>query len=383
LEFFVIVLFWIFLFSASYSYFVYPVLLALLPRFIRSPESPCAVDSPVSSATLIITAYNEAARIREKIENSLAIMCQDFSLEIIVASDCSDDETDEIVNSYRDLGVKLVRADQRLGKENAQLCAIKQAKGEILIFSDTATQIPADALGILMNYFKDSSVGAISSEDRFISKDGQVAGEGAYVKYEMWLRKKESELCGLVGLSGSFFAARKSICDTWDISSPSDFNTALNCAKKGLKAVTAPDVLGYYQDIQDSDKEYQRKVRTVLRGISALSRHYQIMNPFQYGLFAFEVFSHKLMRWLVPWFLLLLLTVNFLLYSHHWVFLLTLIFQILFYGVAAFAHFSNRVKENVVARIIYFFVQVNLAIADATVQFIKGNRMTVWQPSAR
>jgi cellulose synthase/poly-beta-1,6-N-acetylglucosamine synthase-like glycosyltransferase len=383
LEFFVIVLFWLFLFSASYSYFVYPVLLALLPRFIRSPENQCAVDSAVSSATLIITAYNEAARIREKIENSLAIMCQDFSLEIIVASDCSDDETDEIVNSYRDLGVKLVRADQRLGKENAQLCAIKQAKGEILIFSDTATQIPEDALGILMNYFKDSSVGAISSEDRFISKDGQVAGEGAYVKYEMWLRKKESELCGLVGLSGSFFAARKSICDTWDISSPSDFNTALNCAKKGLKAVTAPDVLGYYQDIQDSDKEYQRKVRTVLRGISALSRHYQIMNPFQYGLFAFEVFSHKLMRWLVPWFLLLLLTVNFLLYSHHWVFLLALIFQIVFYGVAAFAHFSNRVKENVVARIIYFFVQVNLAIADATVQFIKGNRMTVWQPSAR
>ena len=183
------------------------------------------------SVTLIVTAYNEERRIREKIENTLAIDFDSSRLELIVASDCSEDATDAIVAEYADRGVRLVRAAERLGKENAQLTAIKQAQGDILVFSDVATQIPSDSLVKLERYFADPSIGAVSSEDRFVSKDGSVAGEGAYVKYEMWLRKQESQLAGLVGLSGSFFAARKSICQEWDIHSPSDFNTALNAMK--------------------------------------------------------------------------------------------------------------------------------------------------------
>ena len=304
-------------------------------------------------------------------------------LEIIIASDCSDDKTDSIVEEYCQQGVLLVRADQRLGKENAQRCAIEQASGDIIVFSDVATEISVDALDKLAVYFDDLAIGAVSSEDRFISRDGQVAGEGAYVKYEMWLRQKESGLAGLVGLSGSFFAARKSVCEQWDISSPSDFNTALNCANLGLRAVTAPDVLGFYQDIQDPQKEYQRKVRTVLRGISALASHAEVLNFGRYGLFAFEVFSHKLMRWLVPWFLLAFILVSYSLLGSHWFFSLVFVGQVGFYSVAGIAHYSARVKSHSIARIVYFFVQVNVAIADATLQFLSGKRMTVWQPSAR
>jgi len=199
----------------------------------------------------------------------------------------------------------------------------------------------------------------------------------------MWLRRKESSLAGLVGLSGSFFAARKTVCEKWDISSPSDFNTALNCANLGLRAVTAPDVLGYYQDIQDPQKEYQRKVRTVLRGISALASHAEVLNYGRYGLFAFEVFSHKLMRWLVPWFLLLLFVVNCSLAGEHWFYSLVLVGQLGFYGLAVAAHMNNVLKDNALVRIVYFFVQVNIAIGDASIQFLQGKRMTVWQPSAR
>lgn len=376
-------LFWLLLLGFCYSYFIYPVLLLVLSRFSVVAEPSIVEKKRPDSVSLIITAYNEEARIREKIENALGIQCNDFSLEIIVASDCSSDDTDNIVNSYRDRGVKLIRAPERLGKENAQLCAIQQAHGDVLVFSDVATKIPADALGLLLAYFSDPVVGAISSEDRFVSQDGEVAGEGAYVKYEMWLRKCESELSGLVGLSGSFFAARNTVCKDWDIHSPSDFNTALNCARSGLKAVTAPDVLGYYSDIQDPRKEYQRKVRTVLRGVSALGRHYTVLNPLTYGLFAFEVFSHKLMRWLVPWFMLFLLLVNVQLFASHWFFNLSLIVQCSFYAIAIAAHFSASIKGNVIARIIYFFVQVNLAIAEASIKYLIGRRVTVWQPSAR
>lgn len=375
-------LFWLFLLLAAYSYFIYPLCLIAL-NASQKDDANTARGSAPQSITIIVTAYNEENRIRSKIENTLAIDIPVDDFEIVVASDCSDDDTDSIVNEYAARGVKLVRASERLGKENAQWTAIQQAQGEILVFSDVATQIPQDALQKLLAYFANPIVGAVSSEDRFMSKDGGVAGEGAYVKYEMWLRKQESQLAGLVGLSGSFFAARKSVCQQWDIHSPSDFNTALNCAQAGLKAVTAPDVLGYYEDLKDASKEYARKIRTVIRGMTALQRHPTVLNPMQFKLFAFQVISHKLMRWLVPWFLLGLFILSALLATDGIIYALALIGQLAFYGLAIAAHYGSALLRNNLIKIIYFFVQVNVAIFDASCRFLSGVRMTTWKPSAR
>jgi len=335
------------------------------------------------SVSLIITAYNEERRIREKIENSLSLDYDKRKLEIIVASDCSDDLTDDIVREYEDRGVRLVRAEERLGKENAQLAAIKEAVGDILVFSDTATQIPEDALWKLVAYFTDATIGAVSSEDRFISKDGTVAGEGAYVKYEMWLRQQESQLSGLVGLSGSFFAARKTICHEWDIHSPSDFNTALNAAKAGLRAVSADDVLGFYTDLQDPAKEYQRKIRTVIRGMTGLSRHMEVMSLSRFGFFAIQVISHKLMRWLSPVFFIMFFLVSAILADNGFFYALIFIGQLAFYGIALVAHFLPGLRKLAPIKLIYFFVQVHVALFDAALKFLSGQRMTTWKPSAR
>ena len=373
-------LFWPLLFLAVYSYFIYPIVLSVRLSWRGAAEAATsAADLP--SMSLIVTAYNEQGRIREKLDNSLAI---DYpGLEIIIASDCSSDDTDAIVGEYQARGVKLVRADERLGKENAQRCAIEAAKGDIVVFSDVATRIPEDALRKLAAYFADAGVGAVSSEDRFISQDDTIAGEGAYVRYEMWLRRMESQLSGLVGLSGSFFAARREVCREWDIHSPSDFNTALNCARAGMRAVTAPDVLGYYKDLKDATKEYQRKVRTVLRGITAISRHPDVLNVQRFGWFAAQVWSHKIMRWAVPWLLLLFFLVNFSLFGEGAFYSLAFLGQLAFYGIAIAAHVNESLKANAIVRLIYFFVQVNIGIAEATIQYLRGTRMTTWQPSAR
>ena len=372
-----VTLFWILLILSLYSYFIYPLILLILSSITKPKTTSLETTTP--SLTLIITAHNEANRIRDKVENTLPLKTNNPNLEIIIASDCSEDGTDDIVNEYAEQGIKLVRATERLGKEHAQLCAIKQAKGDVLIFSDVATQIPEDAITNLSQYFLDPSIGSVSSEDRFISQTGEVA----YVKYEMWLRKLESNLGGLIGLSGSFFAARKEICEQWDINSPSDFNTALNTAQNGMRAVTAPDVLGHYQDLSDPSKEYARKTRTIIRGLTALSRNPQALNPFKNGTFAFQVISHKLMRWLEPWFLIALLITTALIANQHPFFGAVLIAQLAFYGIALTAHYSATLKNNSLIKIIYFFVQVNLAIFDASCKFLSGKRMSVWQPSAR
>ena len=216
------------LFGTIYSYFLYPLVLLVMPKKFLQTNPDC----PLPFITLIITAHNEQKRIQSKLENTLSIDYPEELREILVASDGSTDNTNAIVETFRDRGIKLVHVQERKGKENAQLAAIQVARGELIVFSDVATQIPPEALRNLVNIFTDSRVGAISSEDRFITEDGKVAGEGAYVKYEMWLRKLESQVHSLVGLSGSFFAARKDVCENWDISVPSDFNTALNCVTK-------------------------------------------------------------------------------------------------------------------------------------------------------
>ena len=376
-----VVLFWLLLVAALYSYFIYPLVLILLRRMCQRKEPH--IGNSAETYSLIVTVFNEKDRIGTKLENMLALEFDQARLELIVASDSSDDGTDEIVNSYADRGVRLVRATERLGKENAQLAAIKIAKGNVLVFSDVATVMEADALIKLESYFLDLSIGAVSSEDRFVSKDGKIPGEGAYVRYEMWLRRQESQLGGLIGLSGSFFAARKEVCEEWDIKSPSDFNTALNCARKGYRSVSAPDVLGFYEDLKDPSKEYGRKVRTVLRGMTGLSRHLDVMNPAKFGLFAFQVFSHKLMRWGVPWFLALLLVITIAVVNQGWFYQFALIGQFLFYFAALLAHLNESIRAFSPIRLLYFFVHVNVALMDSAMKFFTGTRMTTWKPSSR
>ena len=373
-------LFWISLFGCCYSYFFYPVVLRLLiPK--RRPSISAPPDHTQASASLIITCHNEQGRITEKIENSLAI---DYPhLEIIVASDASSDQTDAIVEQYADRGVRLVRAEERLGKENAQLHAIRAARGDILIFSDTATQIPKEAIAKMMAYYNDPKVGAVSSEDRFVTQDGSIAGEGAYVKYEMWLRRLESDRAGLVGLSGSFFSARKSVCEQWDIHAPSDFNTALNCAQQGYVAVTSPDVLGFYTDIKNPAKEYQRKLRTIIRGLTAIERHPEVLNLYRFGYFSVQTWSHKILRWAVPWFMLTLLLSSLAVADKGSFYRLILLGQIAFYGIALASWKRPKLQENTICKLVFFFTQVNLALATATLQFFGGKRMSVWTPSER
>jgi len=378
------ILFYMTALLSFYSYFFYPLLLKLLPvrqSTDRNSNNEGSVNIP--NLSLIITAHNEEHRIREKLENTLEINYPSELLEIIVASDFSTDETDQIVESYASKGVRLVRADERKGKEYAQLCAIRVAKGDILVFSDVATQIPAEAFRLLANQFSDDRIGAVSSEDQFISNDGELVGEGAYVQYEMWLRRLESNCAGLVGLSGSFFAARRKVCENWDIYSPSDFNTGLNCAKQGLVAVTCSDVIGIYKDVKDPSLEYRRKVRTVIRGMTAISRHPEVLNPFKVGLFAFQVWSHKIMRWGVPWFMFFFGGLTVILQGDGWIYTLALIAQAAFYTIALIGKLSEKFRRHTVFRIIFFFVQTNIALAQAALSFLLGKRMTVWTPSQR
>ncbi len=362
-----------------YAYFGYPLALYAVARLFGRPVHRAPIAPEVS---FIIAARNEAARIRPKIENSLALDYPRDLLDVIVASDCSDDQTDDIVREYAHQRVRLVAAPERRGKEFAQSLAIKASTGEILVFSDAATHLEPDAVRTIVQNFADPDVGCASSVDRLIGPDGLPSGEGAYVRYEMFLRSLESRVGSVVGLSGSFFAARRRVCDPWPVDLPSDFNTLLNTVRQKMRGISDSSAVGTYQDLADSRAEYARKVRTVSRGLASLGRHLHLLSPFRYGLSAWELFSHKVCRWLVPFALVGGFLSTVVLAPTSRLFAVLAATQALCYAWSAYV-IARRVQVRGVWRILPFFVLVNVSIVHAWTNVLRGRRVVTWQPSTR
>jgi glycosyltransferase involved in cell wall biosynthesis len=364
--------------AVAFAYFGYPVsliCLSLLRRLAvrKAPFLP--------RLTFLITACNEEKRIRAKLENTLEIDYPHDLLQIMVASDGSTDATNAIVGEFASRGVELLEIRERRGKESAQKDAVAIASGEVIVFSDVATRIEPDALKKMMMNFADPTVGCVSSVDRVIGSDGKPCGEGAYVRYEMWLRGLEERVSSLVGLSGSFFAARREVCRDFSAEMQSDFRTVLNSMKLGLRGVSDPQVIGYYPDVDAPSREFARKVRTVLRGLTVFFRHLEFLNGFRYGLFSYQYFCHKLLRWLVPFFLLGALISNMVLAGSTPFFGLILFAHLLFYGIGIYGWITQSLQG--VLKIPMYFLVVNAAIAVAWWQYLTGKRVVLWTPSQR
>ena len=372
--------FWGAFFLVFYAYLGYPLTLLLAAR-LRRRSVQKAPFFPV--VTLIITACNEEKRIRDKIGNTLALDYPREILQIIVASDGSTDHTNSIVEEYTDRGIELLAVEGRAGKENAQKEAVKCARGDILVFSDVATRLDPQGLEQIVANFADPTVGCVSSEDRVRRQDGKPAGEGMYVRYEMWLRRLESSVYSLVGLSGSFFAARKQVCRDFSTDMQSDFRTLLNSIKLGLRGVCDPDAIGYYLDVSDPRKEMERKVRTVIRGMTVFFRHLELLDYFRYGIFSFQFFCHKLVRWLVPFFMAAALAANIILALHSSAYQVLLAMQLVFYGASLIIYTAGFTPHNFILKLSAYFFIANLAIAVAWWRYLKGDRVVMWTPSER
>jgi cellulose synthase/poly-beta-1,6-N-acetylglucosamine synthase-like glycosyltransferase len=373
-------IFWFFVVAATYSYLWYPALLLILPPRKIDRGVPAIA---VRKVAIVIAARNESSKIAEKLANTLALERPEVELDMMVASDASDDATDSIVLGYADQGIRLVRSSTRKGKEHVQGLAVASIDADLIVFTDAGTILPKDALIHVVEAFRDPTVGAVSSIDRFVTEDGTLQGEGAYVRYEMWLRDLETRFYSLVGLSGSFFAARRSVCRQWDDRVQSDFGTALSCVQLGMRAVSTRRVIGYYKNISETRKEYQRKLRTVTRGMGSLRIRAEVLNVFRYGRFSFEVFSHKMMRWATPWFLLGALGTNVALAMQNYFYGVLLVLQLALYLSPVAMRIAPRLRKISVVRLGVYFVEVNVAILHAALLTLSGRTIFTWEPSKR
>lgn len=365
-----------------YTYVGYPVLLMLLSRWTRRAVAARGV-ADLPRVSVIIAARNEATTIRRKIEQTLALAYPAGRREIIVASDASDDGTDAIAAEYAAQGVRLARAPERRGKEFVQGLAIAAATGDILVFTDAAAALEPDALHRLVRNFGDPTVGAVSTEDRLVDVDGNPTGEGLYVRYEMWVRRLESDVHSLVGLSGSCFAIRRELCAEWSPRLASDFSRALYTARRGYRAIADASVRATFVAVASPAAEVRRKVRTFLRGITVLMANRELLNPIRHGRLALTLASHKLLRFTAPFALLALLVASAGAARSDGIAAAALALQTAFYGLAAAAAGRPSLQQHRVVRVAYYFTMVQYAMAVAWARYALGHEQVTWEPSRR
>lgn len=379
-----VVLFWTMVFLAVYPFAFYPLLLLAGGALVRRTVRKAGVTPTVG---FIITARNEARGIREKIENTLALDYPEDKLEIIVASDASDDGTDEIARSFADRGVRLVALPARGGKSMAQNAALAAATGEIIVHTDATTLLEPRGLRMLVRSLADPTVGCVTSEDRSVAAGGGADPEGAglYTRFEARVRQSEARLSSLIGVSGSFYAVRRELRPPLPPDVIDDFYVPLTVIRHGRRVVPEPEAVGIVTRSKDLSQEYARRVRTFLSGMGVFFRAREMLNPFRFGWTSFQLVSHKLLRWMLPFLLAGILLVSVLLAPVHWLYAALLAAQVLLLAAALAGRRMARAGKSPPRpfRLAYYFCLMNAALLDAWWKRLRGVRTATWEPTKR
>jgi cellulose synthase/poly-beta-1,6-N-acetylglucosamine synthase-like glycosyltransferase len=353
--------------------------------YLVSRTRPKRLDRGLFEPTVsfIITAYNEERDLRVKLENTLSLDYPPEKLEIIVASDCSTDRTDEIVREFVNSGVRLVRQEERKGKTSAQNMAVEQATGEIILFSDATTIYEKDVLRAMMPNFSDETVGCVAGKLIYVDDLGSSIGKGArsYWNYETFIKESESRACSLIGVSGCLYSVRKSAYKPLPLDSCSDFLIATVVYQQGLRTVYEPEAVCREETNQQSEKEMRMRVRVISQTFRDLWRIRKMLNPLRGGFFAVQIISHKLLRYSIPVFLSLMLITSALGATQSTFFLVMFILQLAFYATALLAWVLEKkeIKSGALAIPLYF-VLTSLASLVGFYKFLRGEHFTRWEP---
>jgi cellulose synthase/poly-beta-1,6-N-acetylglucosamine synthase-like glycosyltransferase len=364
-----------------YVYVAYPIILQLLSLLLKT--KPARQDEMlIPEVSLIISCYNEVDVVKEKIENSLAIDYPKDKLKIIIVSDGSDDGTDEIAKQYSTAGIVLIRQEGRLGKTSAINLAMEQVTSEVVVFSDANAMYETDAIKKLVRNFADETVGYVVGAALYT--DGKTsaaaASEDIYWRYEIKLKTLESKLHSVVGGDGAIYAIRRDLFIELDAKDINDFVNPLQIIAQGYRGVFDAEANCLEETAGDFSKEAKRKQRIVNRSFRGLMKVKEVMNPFKFGFFSFEVISHKLLRWLIPVFIVSFAFGSlFLSYENIHAFKIVTFLGIIFLWLAQIGFLKSRDKHSSPLFFIpYYFLMVNYYSLIGVITALSGNIQVTW-----
>ncbi|HXZ11725.1 MAG TPA: glycosyltransferase family 2 protein [Candidatus Sulfotelmatobacter sp.] len=297
------IIFWLCLAVVLYVYIGYPVLLRL-GAFGRRK----AVDrgSATQTVSILVAAHNEESVIEAKLKNLLACNYPRDRVEILIGSDGSSDRTEAIVRPYAAEGVGLISFPEQQGKSAIQNGLAAASSGEILVFTDADCLFDSEALSQMIENFSDPQVGLVTARPAYVNEpETQITeNECLYLRYETWLRRQESEHGVLAMASGSLFAMRRSLWRALDPNVGDDFALPLHVARLGWRNVLEPEAVAYTCLPQNRAESMLRlKVRIISKDFRALLANACLLDPLRHRGLAVSLWSHKLLRWHIPYFL--------------------------------------------------------------------------------
>lgn len=357
----------------AYTYAGYPLWLWLRCRWHPLPVQSAAVQPFVS---VVMVVRNEEQVLERKLENLLRLDYPDTQMEIVVVSDGSTDRTEAILREYaRNPRVHAVLNQLARGKASGLNDAMNVAHGEVVVFTDARQKIEASGLRVLLNNFADPQVGCVSGELMLGDPDAgeKSQGMGLYWRVEKIVREMESRCGSVVGATGAFYGVRRELLHPIPSETVlDDVYIPMRVLQANKRVVFEPRARAWDLPDQGTEREFARKVRT-------LSGNYQLlqMQPWLWTAanpIRFEFISHKVLRLVVPFALLVaLLACSFLPQPfYRGAFLL----QLAFYALSLVG--MARVKIGPIARVgdaAFTFVVLNTAAVVAFANFVTGRKV--------
>lgn len=378
-----LILFWTAVGVLAYTYVGFP-LLALARAGLLAKPYRCADGHP--RVSVVIAAHDEEAGIGPKLENLLALDYPPDRIETVVASDGSQDATNEIVRRFEADNPGRIRllALPRVGKAATLTAAVEETTGEVLVFSDANSMYARDAIRALVRPLADASVGGVAGDQRYVGHeaDGVARGEQSYWSFDRRLKDAESRAGSVVSATGAIYAIRRELFQRVRPDVTDDFYISTGVVAQRRRLVFAVDAAAYEPVAPTGSDEFGRKVRVMTRGLRGVLARRELLNPGRHGFYAIQLFSHKVLRRLMVVPLVILVVTSPLLWSDGGVYQAVTIGQAVVYGLGALGLVLSstrwgRLKPLAVPA---FFCLVNAASATAVWNLIRGNRIDRWQP---
>lgn len=380
-------LFWISALIISYTFIGYGIIISLLARFKKKPETPDLDEKDLPEVTLVIAAYNEAEIIEAKVQNCLALDYPKDKLKLLFVTDGSDDGTENLIQHVPE--VRVFHQPERQGKIAAVNRIMPHVKTGITFFTDANVMINPEGLKQMVRHFQSNLVGAVSGEKKVVSHEKDAAsasGEGFYWKYESYLKRKDAQWNTLVGAAGELFAIRthlyKPVAKDVLIE---DFIMTMDIAASGYKVAYEPTAIASETASANIEEETKRKVRIAAGGLQAILRMLPLLNPFNHTKLSFQYISHRVLRWtLMPLALLGMLLTNPALLDKQLIYQVAFAGQLFFYAMS----FTGYLLQDKAIKLKgffapYYFVFMHICVVRGWFKYLSGKQQVTWEKAKR
>jgi cellulose synthase/poly-beta-1,6-N-acetylglucosamine synthase-like glycosyltransferase len=388
------IVFWVLIGAVVYNYLGYPFLLFILSALSQAKSDflyligrrnrrwASAVNY-VPRVALLMSVYNEEAVIQAKVRNASKLDYPPDRLEFLIGLDAPTDSTAELLSHIRVSGLRVFPFPIRRGKL-AMLCnLVQQTSAEILVFTDANTMLERNCIRNLVRHFADPQVGAVSGEEiRVAPSPTEAASESLYWRYESALKFLENRLNCSLGGNGAALAVRRSLFHPRRQSIVEDFQIPLEVRFQGYRVVYDPEAVAVEEIAPTFSGQFARRVRIGAGDYQTLFQNLAYLNPLK-GLLTFSFFSHKVLRWLVPIFLLVAFFCSLRLAAKPTFAMLVAAQSGLYFMATVGYWLEKKGKSSGLFGIPLHFCSMNLALLLGLFRYLSGRQTTAWKPTPR